>query len=337
MSKYNTGRGNSFDKSNKVFKNIQLGIVTTEGKVVENKDDKTQLAKDKRFNADPYIIRCRIIGDKYDNDHTDDKLPNCFPFTPKHTTVIPKKNEVVLVFMFGDDEKYTDRFYIGPIISDPTKLLKQTQSDGAEAAFSTSIVDPVEDISKLESAKGIYSQYDSDGNFSIDGRDNSDIVFKKSEILLRAGKFVDGKPLEFNQVNPAYIQIKHGFSVNKSETTSETISATNIVSNKINLLTYKDGSPEFNLTKRDLDGNLTPYITDDELEKILSEAHPLVFGDLLVNYLKLLRSAFINHVHNGSGNKPTDLTTGNILSVKDFTEAAASLEKDMLSRNVRIN
>jgi hypothetical protein len=294
MSKYNTGRGNSFDKSNKVFKNIQLGIVTTEGKVVENKDDKTQLAKDKRFNADPYIIRCRIIGDKYDNDHTDDKLPNCFPFTPKHTTVIPKKNEVVLVFMFGDDEKYTDRFYIGPIISDPTKLLKQTQSDGAEAAFSTSIVDPVEDISKLESAKG-------------------------------------------NQVNPAYIQIKHGFSVNKSETTSETISATNIVSNKINLLTYKDGSPEFNLTKRDLDGNLTPYITDDELEKILSEAHPLVFGDLLVNYLKLLRSAFINHVHNGSGNKPTDLTTGNILSVKDFTEAAASLEKDMLSRNVRIN
>jgi hypothetical protein len=51
---------------------------------------------------------------------------------------------------------------------------------------------------------------------------------------------------------------------------------------KINL-THENGSPRFNLTNQD---NL---ISDSELDKMLSEAHQLPFGDVLLEYLRLLK------------------------------------------------
>jgi len=74
------------------------------------------------------------------------------------------------------------------------------------------------------------------------------------------------------------------------------------------------------------------------LKKILSEAHQLVFGDILLEYLRLLKDAFYSHVHNGNGNPPTDLTTsGNKLALALFKKNADDLEKSMLSKNIRIN
>jgi len=104
------------------------------------------------------------------------------------------------------------------------------------------------------------------------------------------------------------------------------------VSNKINLLTHKDGSPRFNLTNQD------DLISDDELQKILSEAHQLPFGDVLLEYLRLMKNALFLHVHNGNGNPSTDLTTsGNQQALAIFKAKADDLEKQMLSANIRIN
>jgi hypothetical protein len=51
-----------------------------------------------------------------------------------------------------------------------------------------------------------------------------------------------------------------------------------------------------------------------------------------------MKEALFNHVHNGSGNAPTDLTTdGNKQSVAAFKAKADDLEKSMLSKNIRIN
>ena len=114
------------------------------------------------------------------------------------------------------------------------------------------------------------------------------------------------------------------------------VSVTNIVSDKINLLTYKDGAPAFNNLTKVVDRNPT-YIDNEELQNILNEAHPLVFGDTLVSYLQLFKSALVNHVHNGNGNKPTDRTDTGTLPLKEFLDQAEQLEKDMLSKNIRIN
>ena len=98
------------------------------------------------------------------------------------------------------------------------------------------------------------------------------------------------------------------------------------------MITHKDGTPRFDVTNQD---NL---ISEQELLNILSEAHPVPFGDILVQYFQLFKNAFLNHVHNGNGAKPTDLTfDGNKLSVAEFIKNAESLEKTMLSKNIKIN
>ena len=63
----------------------------------------------------------------------------------------------------------------------------------------------------------------------------------------------------------------------------------------------------------------------------------MVYGDLLLEYLILLREAFSSHVHNNQGtSSPTDNTLiGN--SVDTFNKKAVDLEKRMLAKNFRIN
>ena len=352
-SNFGTGKGSSPSKTG--FKIIHIAEVVSVGTVPVNQTDTGKKNKDLIYNTDPYIIRCRIVGNDYDNIFTNNSsLPNCFPLMPKFVSPIPKVGEMVLLFISDSTDRYSDRYYVGPIISNPTLLNKQTLDAGATANLSTGLYKPQKDISKIESAKGIYSEYDNDNTMSIDGRNNADIVFKDSEVLIRAGKFVPNKQEEFNQVNPAYVQIKNGFNYTDPnqknpkiesyfgsggptyEPATKSISVNNIVADKINLLTH-NGSPTFNLTQRNLSEGTTPYITDDELNKILNEAHPLVFGDVLLEYLKAFRSAFENHVHNKFGAAPpTDnLTKGN--SVNDFKVLAPKLEGTMLSKNVRTN
>ena len=338
---YNTGEGSSFDLPSG-FKTMQLAQVVSVDPIPVNQTDVNLKNKDLLYNSDPYIIRCRIFGGQYDNAYNLEKLPNCFPLMPKMVAPIPKVGETVLIFMYGSDDRYSDRYYIGPIISNLNLIDKQTIDAGSTANLSTGFYLPQKDLSKVESVKGVYADYDSNNTYTLNGRDNADVVFKPSEVLIRAGKFIKNKPLEFNQVNPAYVQIKHGFSftdnINNSETFSKPkeISVNNIVADKINLITY-NGSPNFNVTQRDLLNSTTPYITDDELNNILTTAHPLVFGDVLLEYLKALRTAFYSHVHNNFGaSPPTDnVTIGN--SVADFKNLAPRLEETMLSKNVRTN
>jgi hypothetical protein len=108
-----------------------------------------------------------------------------------------------------------------------------------------------------------------------------------------------------------------------------------MASNQINLLTYGvDANPEFNLTKRDDDGNKTPYIDDKEISKIINTAHPLVFGDILMDYLKLLEKAFLNHNHNHLG-LSTPIQANPVIST--FITEAPKLREKMLSKNIKIN
>lgn len=291
-----------------------------------------------RFNADEQSIKVVIQGTKWDGagSYTDVlTLPNCFPLLPKHLNLVPKVGELVLVLIKGIDERYNDRFYVGPIISTPTKLDKDTTTT-ALANMSDGIISPTEEISKIPLARGVYENAQ---NVTIEGRGNTDIIQRSNEILLRSGKFVPNDRLKFNSKNPGFIQIKSDFNLeNEQNNTSEKISVTNIVSNRINLLSY-DGVPNLStqggLTNVNKKTGVAEYINDDKLKEILNEAHPLVFGDLLLEYLLLLKSALLNHVHNGNGNKATDKLPAS--TIYDLNQKAERLEKAMLSKNIRIN
>ncbi len=357
---FSNPNGSDFSGGLRKLGAVKIATVMKTGIISPNLKDDSQRKRDERFNADPYIIRCKIIGANSDNPSTDDILPNCFPLMPKHNAIIPKENEVVLIFEFGSEgDKHPERFYIGPIISTLANLDYQSMFSGAMGGLAISPTATVPDLNKIPETKGIFSEYDSDYGYSIDGRDNSDIVFKSSEIILRAGKFIkQNQNLSLNQSNPAFIQLKRGFSVSKkgSKPTSSAgcsafggcgggstssggstgnVSATNIVADKINLLTYGDeANPKFNLTYRDNKNNKTPYIDDAELNKILETAHPLVFADVLLQYLDILEKAFLNHVHNNCA------LTGPIVTqptTETFITEAPKLREKMLSKNIKIN
>jgi len=356
MDKYNSGRINKGNIINNI-PNIFIAEVKHVGKLrISNKEltdhldikgapEKFQISKKslERYNADEYAIKISLPGSKYDgsvvgNEYTKIdlmNLPNCFPLTPKHISFVPKIGELVLVMVQSETDLFSDRFYIGPITSSLTKMNKDL-STTALSNFSIGATDATEEISKIPLAKGIYEDPQ---NVTINGRGNTDIIQRNEEILLRCGKFVSDNPLQFNSLNPGFIQIKSDFntSIENSEQTKK-ITVTNIVSDKINLLTY-NGSPTLTskkgLTSVKKDTNIAEYINDDKLEEILSDAHPLVFGDTLIAYLKLLRTALLNHVHNGNGNIACDISPG--IAVKDYTDKAEKLENAMLSKNIRIN
>lgn len=265
-------------------------------------------------------------------------LPWCYPMVPKFFTSTPRVGEAVFVFIFSNQKTHSDRLYLGPIISQPDMLNNDQISTSALNPFSFAILNPKVDISRVPALKGVFPNID---DVSVQGRYNTDMVLKRDEIVIRAGKFVvstpndnNPYPFEFNTTTQGYIQIRNNAPLNqpKENEIQERGSVTNIIANKINLLTHKDGTPRFNLTNQD---NL---ISDEELLNILATAHQLPFGDILIQYLKLLKAAFLNHVHNGSGNKPTDLiASGNVQALATFKQQADDLENKMLSKNIRIN
>ena len=271
-----------------------------------------------------------------DKNIVDEDLTWCYPLIPKLLSITPKVDEAVLVFVFNKDKTHTDRLFLGPIISQPNMLAKDPYVSTALAGFSFGLTQTSEDIRKRPELVGVFPNSE---DISLQGRFNTDITQKKNEVVIRAGKFVQVSKtpetpfeMEFNKTSQGYFQLKNNTSVGNNQ--KGTI--TNIVSNKINLLTH-NGSPSFSLN------NNNGLISDFEMLKIigpeqLGGAHRLPFGDVLLEYLKLLKNALLLHVHNNNGLPPTDLvSSGNIKAIENFKSKAADLENRMLSNNIRIN
>lgn len=281
-------------------------------------------------------IKVRVKGSQSvggDDGVSNADLPYATPMVPKFLATYPKVGEAVWVFVLDRTKQQVDRLFIGPIISQLDKLNRDSAITSL-AGFTFGPIGPKVNVNTIPQLKGIFPELE---DISIQGRYNTDITQKTNEVIIRAGKFenvpANSKnpyPFQFNTKTQAYIQIKNDVSLNKDTTEKGTI--TTIVANKINLITHKDGSPRFNVTGQDT------LINDEEMLRILDEAHQLPFGDVLIEYLKLLKEALFAHVHNGNGNPATDLTaSGNKQALSTFKSRAEDLEKSMLSKNIRIN
>lgn len=271
-----------------------------------------------------------------DDDIPANDLPWCFPLIPKHFQLQPKPSESVIILTFSKDKQHTDRLYVGPIISQSQKLSFDAHFGTALAGFSFGTQDANVNPDTIPELLGVFPD---PKDVSIQGRNNTEITQKNNEILIRAGKFVSSSPssenpypFKFNLSTQGYIQIKNDITTKKVDDISEKGSVLNMVANKINLITHRDGTPRFNVT------NQNDLISEEEMDRILNEAHQLPFGDILLEYLRLLKDALFYHVHNGHGNAATDLTSsGNKQALAAFKAKADDLEKRMLSQNIRIN
>ena len=282
-------------------------------------------------------IKVRIPGQANlggDGDTKDADLPWSYPMLPKYFTSQPKVGEAVFILTFTNQRAHSDRLYFGPIISQLNKnnLKESPILTSALNSFTFASTTPLKAIDTVSELKNVFPKAN---DVAIQGRYNTDILLRENEIQIRAGKFVEVAPNEnnpydfkFNNTTQGLIQIKNNIAVNKS---NESGSVINVMANKINLITYKDGSPRYNMF------NNNNEVNDTETLNFITTAHPIPFGDKLVEYLILLRNAFVNHVHRYSGIPPTDLTVGETLPLQEFKTKAEKLENEMLSKNIHIN
>ena len=272
-----------------------------------------------------------------DKDYSDSELPWCFPVLPRFFNVVPKKGEGVRILMYTSDKNKTDinRSYIGPIIGQDQELEYQdkrtslgTQSDiGATNALLSS--------DYIKEAKGVYPNPQ---DVSIQGRDNTDIILTSAKIDLRAGKFEIGNPVKLNRKNPARIQLDL-VDINES--------VANIIADKINLVSYTGtnnpgGGTSFNkLQENGLDtsgSDLQSYLggdrelTQDNLP-IGGVLHPLVYGDRLIEFCKLVQKFVQNHTH-PYGQMVPDVATDDSDGIKKISQFNFS---SMISHRIRIN
>ena len=246
-------------------------------------------------------------------------IPYAFPLLPKVLHIQPKVKEGVLILLTETGNGYSNRYYIGPIISqfqyldfDPFPLNSLSTYPGAPFRPDANIV-------MNPDSKGAYAN---DEDIAIYGRKKNDIILTENDIKIRCGsRLQDGNLITFNRNDSAYMLLRHkeDYAENLLDDSSPKSSAT-IVADKINLIS--NYSRNF---KTDPDN----LITNEDMEKIFKEAHQLPYGDILVKFLKSFVNAFVNHYHEYPGLTPYEKT-------KDFTYVKNYELNNILSPDIRI-
>lgn len=275
-------------------------------------------------NQDSDRIKVRIIPD--DNSKTFDELPYAFPLLPKALHVKPKVNEGVFVFFMVSDDENSQRFYIGPVISQDHRMFFDSYADGGDSFFRGGKKDF--DVAPSTNGDEI-GTLPNDNDIVIRGRKNTDIQLTYDDIRIKAGvKVVDESntyKMAFNIKNPSYAKFKY----HTKELIDGSKSTATIVADKIAFLsnTSKEHINDLSLT------DTNDLITDESLNNVIQQAYRLPYGEKLVDFLTRFVDVFLNHTHDFSMLTPNHYYADEIMGLKvDLLD-----NKGMLSNTVRIN
>lgn len=267
-------------------------------------------------------IKVRMFPD--DNDYGDDELPYAFPLLPKMVHIKPKVGEAVLILLMQAGNGHSNRFYIGPIISQPQYMEGDDYGLNSMSGFPGAHKEPDVAPSTYAETDGAYAD---DDDIAIYGRKKSDIILRDDDVRIRCGARVrnlsDGADIVFNRMNQAFMQLKHRDYSDVLEKIENGYSSTaTIVADKINLLGNNSKTPFNTYDKKEL-------ITDEEMKKIIDKAHELPYGDILVDFLNLFRNAFLTHYHPYPGLQPSK--SPEVVKLENYDT------DQILSDSVRIN
>ena len=262
-----------------------------------------------------------------------------FPLMPKMFSVMPKVGESVFILTQNINNQ-NHRLWMGPIISQLPRLLKDPHDDTSQSGLghgsSQSGLEP--GLKSYKNSEGIYP----DKKYvSMQGRYNTDIIHKSNELVFRAGKFVEGNPYHYNDKSMGYIQIKGHMALNSSTKSEDPYdfvgkylkkdtgmddtkfgSVVNLFGNRINLISH-DGTPTFNTLTTDDDAQ------EDVVREIIKKAHPLVFGDTLLEFLEVFKDFALHHVH--------QINLPPLSGLEIYKKLDKWPLEKILSKNIRIN
>ena len=283
--------------------------------------------------ADGLRIKIRL---KQDGTTPLSEIPYSFPLLPKAFQSVPKVGEGAFVITTMSGNKESQRYYVGPIISQPQYNEKCDYNYGRGVA--TSIIDGgnLEPLGKLSNYSETFGSFPKTNDVAIVGRGSQDIIMHENEntgsneLDIRCGirqnspdgqdKDVVGKVV-FNKSDPAYVQLKYknNLTTNKDQ---EGNSMVNIVADKINIISNKD---ENGLDLTDSE----QLIKEDSIDEMMEKLHQLPHGDTLVTLLKLIINTIITHVHAYAGIPP---------SIAGYTKELTLFDVDsILSKHVRVS
>lgn len=247
-------------------------------------------------------LRIADIDDKTLNDD----LPWAYPAIPKFIHIYPQVGEVVRVFL--EDLRYPQRgrHWVGSVISQPQKIGR----DGFLTALSTTnlaLGAPEKAPSLYPAAKGVFPDI---ADIGMIGRDNTEMMLKPKQVLIRVGRHEVNSMLVLNKLNPATIQMDISADGKQSSIIQ--------LANKIAFIAH-EGNPKLPATNYDA----------ETIARVFEEAHPMTRGDILLQILESFRRAIIQHVHGYSG------------IAADKGQIIVDLEKidlsQILQNNIRIN
>jgi hypothetical protein len=245
-------------------------------------------------------IRAEIID--FDND-TGEVIPGkdkndveykfAFPLIPDFLNIMPRVDELVYILLENPSDQSSNRFYIGPIrsVNLPASQFESTSS--ANNLFNTK--------SYFGNSNYLLPSNDSfiinKDDIYIKSKNDSDVILKSREVLIRAGS-LQSNIFEENIQTPCYIQL-----IQRNEGNINAFSQTNIVGSNINLIS----SDSRTRRKRALDENgnlvdssnveITTNSRLNEYGNLAKELHPLVLGDELIKVLKVVIRFCLNHKH----------------------------------------
>jgi hypothetical protein len=249
-------------------------------------------------------IKVRIAD--LDDKTLNDDLPYAYPAIPKFLHIYPQVGEVVRVFLQDIRYRQRGRHWTGSAISQLQKIGR----DGYLTALSTTnlaLGAPDKAPSQFPDAKGVFPDI---GDIGLIGRDNTEMMLKPKQILIRAGRHDVNNMLELNRTNPATIQMDISADGKQSSIIQ--------LANKIAFIAH-DGNPKLPATNYD----------SATIARIFEEAHPMLRGDLVIQVLEIYRKAIRLHSH-PYPNLPADKDDIiNDIEKIDLTQ--------LLQNNIRIN
>ena len=267
-------------------------------------------------------IKVRIISD--DQDIPTEEIDYAFPLLPMMMNVKPKLHEAVLVVTAIAEKGSTQRYYIGPVISQPNHMYNEPMDDALQM-YKTS-ANKLDPNPKFDSET--FGAYPKSEEVALVGRKDSDIILSDNDIRIRCGAKkvtdLDRGTCVFNPKSSAYIKLKYHEVPIEINDEDKVESTATIVADRINLIGNKSKYQPCNRQ------DTNEFIDDNNMKDLIEKAHQLPYGDLLVDFLTKFRMAFLVHTHPYPMLPPT--------KDENFVQPVADYNlQDVLSDSVKIN
>ncbi len=270
-------------------------------------------------------IKARVLpADQY---KTDENIAYAFPILPKMFRVKPKVGEAVLI-VTPDDDQRGQRYYFGPIVSQPQFMDYDDFIAGATTLLKGALKEPEKAPSLIPDSVGCIP---SDEEVGVYGRGNSDIIIGENNVRIRSGvRKIETKnsekALTFNGSDPSFIKLKYyndGLKTDSGITKSSAIIGGNDI-----VLASSDGDPYFSFNDKD------ESVSDETFKEMLEKAHQLPYGDILVDFLQSFIKMFKSHTHKYHNLPPCPDSESLKFDTKYPSE---NLDNILLSKHIKIN